>query len=107
MNKEELFRMSGLSGTFDNALPQWWFDQVLPLIRPYNPLELFVWWYPSREDSEYCSSGKPLAISRMFSLALERGELIPKKNLAGLDGSQLIEFLATPTIVEANPQDYR
>ncbi len=82
MNKEQLFKASGLSGTFDSALPQILFDKLSEVLRlcdhdnqlNINPLELFVWWYPDREDKDYQFGGKMLPISRLYALAEERRE---------------------------------
>ena len=85
MNKEQLFKASGLSGTFDNAIPQIIFNKISEVMRfadydgvgSINPLELFVWWYPDKEDKEYQFGGRLLPIARMYALAIQRGELIP------------------------------
>lgn len=84
MNKEQLFKAAGLSGTFDSAIPQIIFNKISEVMRfadydgvgTINPLELFVWWYPDREDKEYQLGGRMLPITRMYALAMERGELI-------------------------------
>jgi hypothetical protein len=81
MNKEQLFKSSGLSGTFDSALPQILFDKLSEVLRfcshdevSINPLELFVWWYPDREDKAYSLGGRLLPISRLYALAEEQRE---------------------------------
>ena len=84
MNKNELFKAAGLSGTFDSEIPQIVFNKISEVMRfadydgvgTINPLELFVWWYPDREDEEYQLGGRMLPITRMYALAMERGELI-------------------------------
>ena len=84
MNKEQLFKAAGLSGTFDTAIPQIVYNKISEVMRfadhdgvgTINPLELFVWWYPDREDKEYQLGGRMLPITRMYALAEQRGELI-------------------------------
>jgi len=85
MNKNELFKAAGLSGTFDDAIPQIVFKEIAEVMRfadyhnavTINPRELFVWWYPKLGDEEYSSCGRLLPIARMYALAIQRGELIP------------------------------
>ena len=84
MNKEQLFKASGLSGTFDSALPQQVFDKLSKVFKlwtePFgqgssiNPLEVFVWWYPDKDDKDYVFGGRLLPISRLYALAEERRE---------------------------------
>jgi hypothetical protein len=78
MTKEELFRASGLSGTFDTSLPQPIFDKIDDATG-LHPLGSYVWWYPDREDKEYEScgfGGKLMSIARMYALAEQRRYLI-------------------------------
>ena len=78
MTTEKLFRMSGLSGTFDPNIPQERHREIANALGE-NPLGHIVWWYPSRDDKEYetCGmGGKPLLVSRLFALAVERRKLI-------------------------------
>ena len=85
MNKNELFKAAGLSGTFDSEIPQTVFNKISEVMRfadydgvgSINPLELFVWWYPDREDKAYSLCGRMLPVARMYALAMQRGELIP------------------------------
>lgn len=85
MNKEQLFEAAGLSGTFDSAIPQIVSNKIAEVMRfadydgvgTIHPLELFVWWYPDREDEAYQFGGRLLSIARMYRLAMDRCELIP------------------------------
>ena len=85
MNKEQLFKAAGLSGTFDSEIPQTAYDEIAKVLRfadfdgvvSINPIELFVWWYPDREDKAYSLCGRMMPVARMYALAIQRGELIP------------------------------
>ena len=85
MNKEQLFKAAGLSGTFDSEIPQTVFNKISEVMRfadfdgvvSINPLELFVWWYPDKEDEEYQFGGRLMPIAKLYALAMQRGELIP------------------------------
>lgn len=85
MNKEQLFKAAGLSGTFDSEIPHPAYEEIAKVLRfadfdgvvSINPIELFVWWYPDREDKAYSLCGRMLPVARMYALAIQRGELIP------------------------------
>lgn len=75
---EKLFEMSGLSGTFDTAIPLERYNEIADALGE-NPWGMFVWWYPARTDREYdtCGmGGKLMAVSTLFRLAMDRRKLI-------------------------------
>ena len=69
MDKNELFKASGLGGTIDCALPQSFFD-VVTKATGYNAGQLFVWWYPPRDHELWSISGRPLSIAELYSMAI-------------------------------------
>lgn len=95
MNKDTLFKLSGLPGTIDCAYP-------LEFQKACQNLGIdsaqFVWHYPP--DSTF---GKPLSIGEMLMASLENGNLMFTENL-----NDVVSFFLSPDTKESGertPQD--
>lgn len=75
MDKNELFKASGLPGEIDCALPDAFNRQVLETTG-HRAGDLFVWWYAPNNHEEYAFSGKPLSLARLYALAIANRKLL-------------------------------
>ena len=64
MDKNELFKCSGLGGTIDTALPQSFFDKENEDHPDVHPWSQWVWWYPPGEGC----CGEPLSLRTLISM---------------------------------------